>query len=93
MIFFFVVGIYLYVFQKDIYFNPSMLVLLGLIVIITLIFALAVNYFSAYLMPIAAAVILITILFNYRLAILLNAIFALMVGLITAERSASSSCL
>ncbi len=83
VIFFFVVGIYLYVFQKDIYFNPSMLVLLGLIVIITLIFALAVNYFSAYLMPIAAAVILITILFNYRLAILLNAIFALMVGLIT----------
>ena len=83
VIFFFAVGIYLYVFQKDIYANTSMLVLLGLIVVITLIFAMAVNYFSAYLMPIAAAVILITILFDYRLAILLNAIFALMVGLIT----------
>lgn len=83
LVIFFTVGIYLYIFYKDVYNDPSLLVLLGLVVIITLIFSLAVNYFSHYLIPVAAAVILITVLFGHRLAILLNIIFAIMVGLIT----------
>ncbi len=83
LVIFFTVGLYLFIFYKDVYNNPSLLVLLGLVVVITLIFTLAVNYFSHYLIPVSAAVILITVLFGHRLAILLNIVIAIMVGLIT----------
>ncbi len=82
LIFFFIVGIYLYVFDRDVYRESSMLLLLGLIVIITLGFSMAMAYFSAYLAPVALGIILIAVLFNSNLAMLLNVIMALLVGLI-----------
>ncbi len=83
MVFFFTVGIYLYVFEKDVYKESSMLLLLGLIVIITLVFALGMAYFSPYLVPAAVGVILIAVLFNNNLAMLMNVILALLMGLVT----------
>ncbi len=80
---FFTAGIYLYVFNRHVFNDPSLLTLMGLILVITLIFALAVNYFSYYLMPIAAAAILTAVLFGNRAAILVSVVLAILVGLIT----------
>jgi putative nucleotidyltransferase with HDIG domain len=83
LIIFIVVGIYLAIFAKTFYQNPSLLFLIGLITIITLAFAIAANFFSAYLIPVAMGVILIAVLLDTNLAILFNIVFALLVGLIT----------
>lgn len=54
-----------------------------MVFIITLVFAVATNYFSGYLIPVAMGVILLTVLFGYKLAVIINLVLALMVGLIT----------
>ena len=72
--------LYLYFFQRDIWDNVTYLLLLSLIVIITLVFGLAGRYFSAYLTPAAIGGILITILFNYQLAIFIHVILSLLLG-------------
>ncbi len=83
VIVFVLVGIYMSIFVKEVFFNPRMLLLLGIVFVITLIFCVAANYFSGYLIPVAIGVILITVLFGYKLALILNLVLALAVGLIT----------
>jgi len=85
LVIFFTVGLFLYYFNYDIYDSPKSLLLLGVIVVIILVFALALSYFSYYLIPVAAAVILVTVLFGYRLAILLNIMLSLLIGMIAPE--------
>ncbi len=77
------VGIYVALFVKNVYNSLSLIVLLGLVVIITLIFAIAGNFFSGYLIPVAVGAILITVMFGTGLAVLMNIVLALLVGLIT----------
>lgn len=79
---FLVGGIYLYIHERDIFYSPSLLLLLSIIIVITLIFIVAANIISGFLIPIAMGMILITVLFNSRLAILLNVIFAIFIGII-----------
>ncbi len=80
---FVVVGIYIAFFVKNVYNSLSLMALLGLVVIITLIFAIAANYFSGYLIPVAMGLILITVMLGSRLAVLMNIVLALLVGLVT----------
>lgn len=75
-------GFYLYSYEKELFYNPMHLLLLGFIVIITLVFTLAASFFSGYLAPVAMGIILITVLFNYRLAILMNVVLAIFIGII-----------
>jgi len=83
LIIFLVVILYLILFNREIYENVNHLSLLGLIIVLTLVFGLAVKYFSGYLMPVAMCAILITVLFEPRLAVLVNIILALLLGFIT----------
>ncbi|HHX86915.1 MAG TPA: hypothetical protein GX693_01905, partial [Firmicutes bacterium] len=83
MAIFMAVGIYIALFVKNVYNSLPLITLLGLVVIITLIFAIAGSYFSGYLIPVAMGVILITVMFGTKLAVLMNIVFALLVGLIT----------
>ncbi len=83
LVVFIIGGIYLYLYEKEVYYNPSLLMLLGLVLIITLVFTLAANYFSGYLIPVAMGMILITVLFNSRLAIMFNIILAILIGIMT----------
>jgi len=83
LIFFGSVGIYLYVLEKNVYHDHALLLLLGLIMVVTLIFAIAAGYFSEFLAPVAMGVILVAVLFNNYLAMLINVILALVVGLIS----------
>ncbi len=77
------VGIYLFLYEKDIYEKPSLLFLLGLIVVLTLLFSVAGSFFSGFLIPTSMGIILIAVLFNHRLALLATIVFGLMTGFVT----------
>lgn len=83
MIIFIIVGIYMSIFVSNVYNSPALLLLMGLVFFITLLFSVAATYFSGYLIPVAIGVILITVIFGYKLALIVNLTLALMVGLIT----------
>ncbi len=80
---FVLVGIYMSIFVTAVFNSPKLMLLMGLVFIITLILAIATTYFSGYLIPVATGVILITVIFGYKLALINNMALALMVGLIT----------
>ena len=82
---FIVVGIYLFIFQSDLYHNNSLLMLLALIALLTLTFTIAANFFSGYLVPVAMGTILIAVLLNSGLAVLMSMVFAVFVALITGN--------
>lgn len=82
---FIVVGIYLFIFQQEVYRDVVRLLLLGLIVLLTLTFAIAGNYFSGYLVPVAMGTILIAVLLSPGLAVLMSMVFAVFVVLITGN--------
>lgn len=82
IIVFFVVIYYIYLFNREIYENANYIALLGLIVVLTLVLGLAARYFSGYLIPVAMAAILITVLFEARLAMLFNIVLALFLGFV-----------
>ncbi|MGI6329116.1 MAG: HD family phosphohydrolase [Dethiobacteria bacterium] len=84
LIIFSLVTVYLYLFHKDIYENVTYLLLLGLILVLTLVFGLAACFFSGYLIPVAMSGILITVLFEPRLAVLMNIILTLLLGFVIA---------
>ena len=77
------VGIYLFLYEKDIYEKPTLVFLYGLIIILTLLFSVAGSIFSGYLIPTAMGIILIAVLFNHRLALLTSVVFGLLTGLVT----------
>ena len=79
---FLVIVYYVYLFNREIYNNANYIALLGLIVVLTLVLGLAARYFSGYLIPVAMAAILITVLFESRLAILFNIVLALFLGFV-----------
>ena len=77
------IGIYIALFVKNVYNSLSLIVLLGLVIVVTLIFSIAGNFFSGYLIPVAMGVIIITVMFGTGLAVLMNIVMALLVGMIT----------
>lgn len=83
IIVFILVGIYMHIFVNEVFINPSLMLLMGLIFVVTLLFSVGATYFSGYLIPVAMGVILITVIFGYKLALIINLVLALMVGLIT----------
>ncbi|MCJ7806705.1 MAG: HDIG domain-containing protein, partial [Clostridia bacterium] len=83
VIVFILIGVYMSIFVTNVFTNPSLLLLMGIVIIITLILSVAATYFSSYLMPVAMGIILLTVLFGYKLAVIINLVLALMVGLIT----------
>lgn len=80
---FVLVGIYISIFAKEVFSSPRLLLLMGVVLLITLIFCVAANYFSGYLIPVAIGVILLTVMFGYKLALIINLVLTLTVGLIT----------
>ena len=85
LVIFTVTGLYLYLFQRELYHDPKRLLLLGLITTVTLILSIAANYFSGYLLPVGMGVILIAVLLNGSLAVLMSMVFAVFVALLTGN--------
>jgi len=89
--------VYIYLFRRDIYSDESLLVLLGLIVFIILLVArgiIAIGFnqwpgFSAlngYMVPVAAAGMLIAVLLDTRLAIVVTALLSVWLGIMTGNQ-------
>ncbi|MCR3922675.1 MAG: HDIG domain-containing protein, partial [Firmicutes bacterium] len=85
LLLFVIVTVYLYIYQKAIYHDTERLLLLGLIILITLMFTIAANYFSGYLVPVAMGVFLIAVLLNPEVAVLMSMVFSVFVVLITGN--------
>lgn len=81
-IIFILVILYLYLFNRAIYDSFTSLSLLGLIISLTLVLGLAARFFSGYLIPVAMSAILVTVLFEPRLAVLISVVMALLFGFI-----------
>ncbi|MHB9144146.1 MAG: HD family phosphohydrolase [Symbiobacteriia bacterium] len=73
------VGAYLYQFRRDIWNSETQLVLLGLTAVLTLAIGLALNM-SPYLVPVAAATMLVTVLLESRLALIFGVALSLLYG-------------
>ncbi|MBI4744007.1 MAG: HDIG domain-containing protein [Actinobacteria bacterium] len=75
--------VYIYKYQKNVYESIRLISLLGLIIISLVFLAkLIVPFLSDYLIPVAAAGMLIAILFNSRLAIAAVLVSSILTGLI-----------
>jgi len=77
-----VVFLYLSYFYPDIYENVNKLILLGIISIFVVLLAKIASQASGYLMPVAAASMLIAISLNPNVAILLTVMLSLLIGFI-----------
>ncbi|ACB84782.1 HD family phosphohydrolase [Natranaerobius thermophilus] len=75
------IGMYLYFYQKEVFFSNNKLSLLGLIIVGTLLIARILIPFSGYLIPTAMAAILITVLFGSRFAMIIIAVMSLLIGI------------
>ncbi len=89
-----VMMVYLYQHRRDIYLNESYLVLIALIVISVLLLAKTIIAIEikpewaallGYLIPVAAASMLLAILLDTKLALLVTAVLSAMVGVITGN--------
>jgi len=89
-----VVMIYLYQQRTDIYLNEGYLVLISMIVICALLFAKTIIAIEVkpswagllgYLIPVAAASMLLAVLLDTKLALLITAILSAMIGVITGN--------
>jgi putative nucleotidyltransferase with HDIG domain len=82
LLLFFIIAAYLYYFNKKIFNDRSDLILLGLIFELTLLTAILFRQVSIYLVPISAAVMLITILLDTKLAVITNFALSILICLL-----------
>ncbi|SHG91137.1 HD family phosphohydrolase [Tepidibacter thalassicus] len=76
------VGIlYIYIFNKDILNDEKKLLLVILVISITVLMCLSLNSISMYIIPVAGASMLISILLNSNIAIISNIIISIMIYL------------
>jgi putative nucleotidyltransferase with HDIG domain len=71
---------YIYKNHKDIYSNMKMMILINLLNVLSLVIARVVSIGSPYLIPLAWAPMLITLLVNYRVSIFVSTLNAVLIG-------------
>lgn len=81
------VGAYLYQFRRDLWHSEPKIVLLGLSAVGTLALGLALNL-SPYLVPVAAATMIVTVLLESRLALVFGMALSLLYGVAAQADSA-----
>lgn len=82
---FIIIGVYLNIYNPSILVDSHKLLLLGIIFCLTLLLSKAFSYFSAYVIPITLAPLLITILFDRNIALLLTIPLAIFSGIIVGN--------
>ncbi len=75
---------YLYMFNREVL-NSSKLLILAIIILCTIVISQAINSIDGYLMPVAAASMLIALIVDGKLAILVNFITVITIGVITGN--------
>ncbi len=78
---------YMYVFNKDLLYNPSKLFMIYIILTSTLIIAKAIAGISIFLIPLAACAMLLSILVDSRLALLINLCLTVFISIITGNNT------
>lgn len=78
---------YMYVFNKDLLYNPSKLFMIYIILTSTLIIAKAISGISIFLIPVAACAMLLSILVDSRLALLINLCLTVFISIITGNNT------
>ncbi|MDA8146870.1 MAG: HDIG domain-containing protein [Thermaerobacter sp.] len=78
-------GIYLWKFRRDLFQSESAVVLIGLICIVAFLVSRLVELASPYLMPLATATMLLTLVADARLAILAGVVLVLGVGVVQQD--------
>jgi len=76
------VAAYLYRFNRPSFDSETHIILLGLIVILTVLISRILGAISMFLIPVAAAAILVAVLLDARLAIMLNIVLSILSGVI-----------
>lgn len=76
---------YLFVFDKKVFNNVKLLLVLAIIILSTTAISKGIHTISEYLMPVAVATMLISILINPKLAILVNLVISIFIGTITSN--------
>ncbi|WP_352419855.1 HDIG domain-containing metalloprotein [Proteiniborus sp.] len=76
---------YLFIFDKKVFYDVKLLVVLAIIILSTVAISKGIYRISEYLMPIAIATMLISILINPKLAILANLVTSIFIATITAN--------
>lgn len=79
-----VVG-YLYIFDRKIFDNTKLLVIVSIIVISVILISQLLSTISGYLIPISIATMLISIMVNPKFAILVNVILSVILGITTSS--------
>lgn len=81
----FIIIAYLYIFNRQMLNNIRNLVILSIIILSVIIISKSVYGISGYLLPVATATMLISILIDAKLAILVNFVMTIIIGLITGN--------
>lgn len=76
---------YLYLFNREILESTKFLIILSIIILATIIISKSIYGISGYLVPISAATMLISILVNPKLAILINCVLTIIIGIVTGN--------
>jgi putative nucleotidyltransferase with HDIG domain len=76
---------YLLAFEKKLVDNIPLLIMLSLIIILSLGVALLVNQIHPYLIPASLGTLLIAILLHSRLALIINMVLAVLIGIMTGN--------
>lgn len=78
---------YIYHFERELTDQPHMFILISLVVCLTLGLSYGMSLVNQYLMPVALAALLLTVLMKPRVAFFVNAILAILVGIMTRGQS------
>lgn len=75
--------IYLIFYEKDLLYQPHLMLMTGIILILVAALTYAAALFNPYLMPSSMAGILLAVLINTRLGMIMNIVMALLAGLLS----------
>lgn len=76
-----VFGLYIYYFEKKVYEDRKMMVVIFIVAILVLLISKSLSAFSGYLMPVATSSILLAILINGRVSLLVNVLIGVLLGI------------
>lgn len=79
-------AVYLYKYQNEVFNNSRLIVLLALLLIALIFIAkIVIPFLPGYLIPVAGVAMLVTILFNYQLAVAVVLLAGVIVGIVTGN--------
>lgn len=73
---------YIYKTNKEIFYDIKKIILINLLNVVSLILARAISYGSPYLIPLACAPLLMTLLINYKISLYVSVLNAILIGTI-----------